>query len=328
MKTIASLSITLILSLSPMGAKEPVPVIFDTDMGNDIDDAMALAMIHQLERKNLCKLLAVTSTKDHPMSAPYIDALNTFYGRPDIPIGAVRDGVTPDLGKYLSTAKNYPHDLKSGDDAPEAVALLRKTLAAQGDNSVTILQVGFFTNCARLLDSKADEHSPLDGMDLIKKKVKELVIMAGSFQTIQNETHYLEYNAKLDIPATKLLAEKWPGPVIWSGFEIGIAAYYPWASVENDFSYTEKHIVKEGYLAFGDKNRPTWDLTTVLYAVFPERGYFGLSSVGRVRIGDDGKTDFYPDGNGQHRFLTMDVLQTERVREAFVQLVSAPPPKE
>lgn len=315
----------LVLSLSPLCGKEPVPLIFDTDMGNDIDDAMALAMIHQLETKNLCKLLAVTSTKDHPLSAPYIDALNTFYGRPNVPIGAVRDGVAPDIGKFLSTVGTYPHDLKSGEDAPEAIGLLRKTLAAQADNSVVILQVGFFTNCARLLESKPDEYSPHDGMALIQKKVKGLVIMAGSFQTIGNETHYLEYNAKLDIPATKLLAEKWPGPVVWSGFEIGIAAFYPWASMENDFAYTDKHIIKEGYLAYGDKNRPTWDLTTVLYAVFPDRGYFGLSGNGRVRVGDDGKTDFFPDGNGRHRFLTMDSLQTERVREAFVQLVSAPP---
>ena len=74
--------------------------------------------------------------------------------------------------------------------------------------------MGFFTNCARLIDSKPDEHSPLDGAGLIQKKVKQLVIMAGAFQTINDETRYLEYNAKLDVPATKLLAERWPGQVV------------------------------------------------------------------------------------------------------------------
>ncbi|MFT4548281.1 MAG: inosine-uridine nucleoside N-ribohydrolase [Verrucomicrobiales bacterium] len=314
-----------LLVATQLAAKDPLPLIFDTDMGNDIDDAMALAMIHQFERRGLCKLLAVTSTKDHPLSAAHIDAINTFYRRPDVPIGAVRDGVAPELGKFLGITKKYPHDLKTGADAPEAVSLLRKTLAAQEDHSVTIVQVGFFTNCARLIESKPDQHSPLDGVALIQKKVKQLVIMAGAFQTIGDETRYLEYNAKLDVPATKLLAERWPGQVVWSGFEIGNAAHYPWKSIEEDFGYTDRHIVREGYLAFGDQNRPTWDLSAVLYAVHPERGYFNLSSPGEVKVADDGATDFQPNGNKRHRYLKMDTVQTARVREAYVQLVSEPP---
>ena len=99
----------------------PVKLIFDTDMGNDIDDAQALAMIHALQDRGAVELLAVTSTKDHPLSVAYIDALNTFYGRPDIPVGAVRNGVTPAPGKYLGIVERkdsagnqfYPHDLKA-----------------------------------------------------------------------------------------------------------------------------------------------------------------------------------------------------------------------
>src|SRR5262245_52732900 len=71
-------------------AQEPLRLIFDTDMGNDVDDAMALAMIHTLETRGVCKLLAVTLTKDHAKAGPFVDAINTFYHRGDIPIGAVR----------------------------------------------------------------------------------------------------------------------------------------------------------------------------------------------------------------------------------------------
>ena len=39
---------------------EPVRVIFDTDMGNDIDDALALAVLHAFESRGEAKLLAVT----------------------------------------------------------------------------------------------------------------------------------------------------------------------------------------------------------------------------------------------------------------------------
>ena len=45
--------------LFTMTAYAQVPIIFDTDMGNDIDDAMALAIIHQLERRGAVELLAV-----------------------------------------------------------------------------------------------------------------------------------------------------------------------------------------------------------------------------------------------------------------------------
>src|SRR5215472_18240923 len=72
-----------------------VPVIFDTDMGNDVDDALALALLHGLESRGECRLIAVTITKDNPWAAPYVDLVNTFYQRAHIPIGMVKKGVTP-----------------------------------------------------------------------------------------------------------------------------------------------------------------------------------------------------------------------------------------
>src|SRR4029077_20834918 len=149
-----------------------VRLIFDTDMGNDIDDALALGVIHALQSRGECELLAVTLSKDNEFAAPYVDLVNTFYGRAGTPVGVVRAGKTPEDSKYIrlpSEAKSengkqrYPHRLLSGKDAPEAVGLLRKTLAAQPDGSVVIAVVGFSTNLARLLDSRADSHSPLAG---------------------------------------------------------------------------------------------------------------------------------------------------------------------
>ena len=327
---LASLTVSLGLQA------QAVNLIFDTDMGNDVDDAMALAMIHSLERRDACRLLAVTSSKDHPQSVAFIDALNTFYGRPNVSIGAVRNGVTPELGRYLGLAaakdsagrRKYPHDLTSGADAPDAVTLIRKTLAAQPDKSVKIVQVGFFTNMAQLLDSEPDEHSPLDGPALITKKVTELVVMAGAFQTIRFNTRHLEYNVRKDVAASRKLVKEWPTPIVWSGFEVGMAAAYPWQSIEQDFDYTDAHIVREAYLSYVQEkphDRPTWDLTAVLYAVYPDRGYFGLSAQGEVIVGDDGGTDFKPTEAGRDRYLLMDDLQASRVREALVQLVTEAP---
>lgn len=327
-----------LLALVGLAQAAPVKLIFDTDMGNDVDDLMALVMIHNLQKRGACDLLAVTITKDHPQAAAFVDAVNTLYGYPDVPIGVVRDGAAKEAGKFnlLAAEKQsdgsprYPHDLKSGADAPEAVALLRQTLAAQPDGSVAIAQVGFFTNLARLLDSKADSHSPLNGRELVAKKVKVLSLMAGAFQTVNWNTRHLEYNVKLDVPAAQKLAKEWPTPLVWSGFEIGVAAAFPHVVIEQDLNYLTHHPLKEAYVLYNPPphDRPTWDPTSVLYAVYPDRGYFDLSPAGNVVVDADAGTVFRPtkDGKGRHRFLVMSPEQTERVREAIVQLCVEPPP--
>jgi len=332
------LSLVFAITLSSLAQAEPVKLVFDTDMGNDIDDAIALAMIHTLQKRGACQLLAVTITKDHPQAAAYVDAVNTFYGYPDVPIGVVRDGAKQENGgkfNLLADEKNadgqlrYPHDLLSGTDAPDATDLLRQTLAAQPDGSVTIAQVGFFTNLSRLLDSKPDQHSPLAGRELIAKKVKLLSIMAGAFQTVKWETRYLEYNVKLDIPAAQKLAKEWPSPIVWSGFEIGFACTYPHESIERDFDYIPHHPIKEAYYLYNPPphDRPNWDPTAVLYAVYPDRGYFELSPPGTVTVDDDAATVFRPGKNeqGRDRFLVLNESLNARTREAIVQLTTEPP---
>jgi len=318
---------------------EPVRLIFDTDMGNDVDDVMALCMIHALQSRGAVELLAVTITKDHPQAAAFVDAVNTFYGRPDIPIGVVKGGATPEPGKFnlLADAKNedgslrYPHDLASGADAPEATGLIRKLLAAQPDGSVVLVQTGFFTNFERLLGSQADAVSPLSGRELVAKKVKLLSIMAGAFQTVDWNTRHLEYNVVKDVPAAQAIAKDWPTPVVWSGYEIGVAAAFPHVVIERDLNYVKHHPLKEAYCLYNPPphDRPTWDPTALLAAVFPDRGYFALSPAGAVTVEDNGATWFRPsrDGKGRDRFLTMSAEQAARIREAIMQLSVEPPKK-
>ena len=309
----------------------PVRIIFDTDMGNDIDDALALAMLHSLETRGEAKLLAVTITKDNKWAAPYIDAVNTFYGRGDIPIGVVRGGKTPEdnnmirvpAGRTRADGKPvYPHDLRDGARAPEAVEVLRRVLAKEADNSVTIVQVGFSTNLARLLDSPPDRHSPFAGAELARRKVRLLSVMAGAFPTGNKE-----YNVHIDLDAAKRVFDRWPTPVVASGFEIGEAILYPAYSIENHFAYVPDHPVADAYRNYQKMpyDRPTWDLTSVLYAVRPGENYFGLSAPGKIAAVDDGTTRFQASDGGPHRYLTTTEMQRARVREALIGLASQPP---
>ena len=328
---IASLTI---MAVPPLRAAEPVPLIFDTDICGDCDDVLALGMIHALQSRGMCTLLAVTISVDHELAAPFVDAVNTFYERGNIAIGVVGKGGVVEKSKFLSLVAEqdsgrfrYRHDLVSNESAKDATSLLRATLAGQADHSVVIAQVGFSTNLARLLDSPADASSPHTGRELVERKVKLLSLMAGAFQPIEGNRRYLEYNVVKDVASARKLAERWPTAMVYSGFEIGIALPYPAVSIERDYSYVPHHPLAEAYIRHNPPphNRPTWDLTSVLYAVLPDRGYFDLSPPGTVTVEPDGFTRFDDNPNGKHRYLILRPEQKPRVLEALVQLSSQPP---
>jgi hypothetical protein len=309
----------------------PVKVIFDTDIGNDVDDVLALSMLHALQTRGQCELLAVTVTKPDELAVPFVDAMNTFYHRPEIPIGYTHAGLRNEKSKFLlladtkdGEALRYPHRLKRSSDAPAATQVLRRSLSRQPDHSVVLVQVGFFSNLAALLETPGDAESPLGGRELIQQKVKLLSVMAGGFKS---DRHDREYNVVQDLPASKKLVRNWPTPIVWSGFEIGIAVPFPAVSIERDFGYVPHHPAAEAYYLYQPPphERPTWDLTSVLYAVFPDRGYFGISAPGEVTVEEDGFTRFTPKADGRDRYLTLDTVQVARVREALVQLASQPP---
>lgn len=321
-----ALLILLGATLSAAPAR-PVQLILDTDIGNDIDDALALAVIHGLENRGACKLLAVTLTNPEPDAGRFTSVLNTFYGRPDIPIGANPKAPATPTSRYLKIANSYPHHFDPAA-APSALSLLRRTLVQAEDGGVVLVQVGFFTNLAALLDSPPDEISPLSGRELIKAKVRLLSLMAGSFQTVGDSNYFTEYNVQYDIPSARKVAAEWPTPMIWSGVEIGLAVRFPLVAIDNDFASVPRHPIAEAYPLYlpTPTEAACFDLTSVLQAVWPDRDYFQLSQGGRVEVQPDGFTKFTPaEQGGPHRFLAVDATRSLRIRELFSTLVSEPP---
>jgi inosine-uridine nucleoside N-ribohydrolase len=331
MKTRCLLAALLLFGVAASPAAEspvpPVGLIFDTDIGNDCDDAMALAVIHALQNRQQCRLLAVTLTNPDPLAGRLVDAINTFYGRPDIPIGVNPDApLVSKVSRYLKAAEHYPHDFDPAK-APRALTVLRRTLAAADDQGVVLVQVGFFTNLALLLDSPADGFSPLTGRELIRRKVKSLSLMAGGFGPVHGSNYHLEFNVKFDIPAATKVAKEWPTPAVWSGGEIGEAVLFPAKVIERDFAYGPRHPVQEVYQLYRPTphERPCYDLTSVLQAVWPDRDYFALSPAGNVVVLPDSFTKFTPAKDGRDRYLMVDAARAARVRELFAALVSEPP---
>ena len=290
------------------------PVIFDTDMGNDIDDALALAMLHALSDRGECDLIGVTLTNGNRAAVPYIRMIDRFYGRGDLPVGAaIKNLKGGDGDGYMGTALRDFHEEHAATPAEPAPALLRRLLLSAREK-VIIVQTGFSTNLAALLDSPG-------GPALVKEKVAMVVAMAGNFEGGEPE-----YNVRIDVPSAKAVFERWPTPIVFSGFEIGRELLYPAAGIERDFAYAATHPIAASYRAYAKMpyNRPTWDLTAVLEAVRPDAGYFTRSEPGAVQVESNGATRFAP-GQGDRQYLRLDLSKRSQILEALTLLASQPP---
>ena len=76
---------------SAADAPAPMKVIFETDMGNDVDDALAYDMLIKYAEQGKIDLLGISSNKPDSSSVEYLDILNTWYGH-EIPLGHVVNG--------------------------------------------------------------------------------------------------------------------------------------------------------------------------------------------------------------------------------------------
>ena len=158
-------------------------VIIDTDLSLWWDDATAIGIANVLEQQGALRILGILSDIRNPQAVPAIDAIDTAYGHPDIPLGAVAhsgDNTAPH-GYSDLLVRELPHSIHSIHEVPGAVPLLRTLLARQPDHSVTIVAIGAYTNLAGLLRSEPGQGSSLDGRALVAKKVKHLVIEDGLF---------------------------------------------------------------------------------------------------------------------------------------------------
>jgi hypothetical protein len=261
------------------GSAPGIRIILDTDFGGDSDDLGALVMLHNLHNRGECKLLAVMSWSDEKYVIPAMDAVNRFYGNPDIPMGIrIHEAHYHQWNYNKPVADALPWEL-TNLDVPLAVDLYREILSAQEDNSVRIVTVGPLRNIKDLLMSGPDSHSELTGRELIEKKVEKFVIMGGGFP----ESEIYEWNFDGRMPGvTTYVLDNLTVPIVFSGYEVGMPILT--GSRFNDID--PGHPLYIGYMHFSryapwvmdrfegrilDNN--SYDQTAVLYAV---RGGIGV----------------------------------------------------
>jgi len=254
-----------ILSFRP---ETPKKVIFETDMCLDVDDVGALAIIHAMQNNGEAELLAVCFNEAHPAAAAAIDAINTWYGLGDIPVGIYKgELVDPDFSAYLDAVAEYPHDLDK-TMAPSALEVYRHVLAKQPDTSVTIISVGFLNNLSNLLSAEPE---------LVARKVKELVIMGG---LNHDGFNLVRHNL---VSASENVIKNWPSPLVIS---------QPGGSIHTGkrlLDAPEENPVRAAFYNFFGLHfcgRPSWDEMTALYAIRGLSDYFIRETNGGGELGN------------------------------------------
>ena len=157
-------------------------IIVDTDIGNDCDDAGALAILHNLKNEKNIEILAILSSTSLVEGAYCVDVINNYY-KYDCLIGYNDKKGYFDYNKKKTytqiVADKFPHK----NSYLSYIQAFRKSLASVKDNEVIFIILGPMHALKMALISNCDEYSKLKGIDLFNQKVKEVYVMAGKFCT-------------------------------------------------------------------------------------------------------------------------------------------------
>ena len=276
---------------------EAVRIIYDTDMSLDVDDVGALALLHALADRGEAELLGVMVSEsirsyDGLWGPPLVDIVNTYYGRPNIPVGIYK-GPAAEIGSYGKFAEKviragFPHDLKEAEQSEDATRLYRKLLSASPPRSVTIVSSGYLTNLYGLLLSMPDDISPMTGMELVARTVTEWTCSGGRYPSSGTapELNFARYP-----DTTRYVLSNWPGKVMFTGDELA-AQYQTGGKLTNTFEISVNPVAMSWHHFNGGQPQASRDSVAVLYAV---RGL------------DGGSTHYFRKGvNGANHFEKLE----------------------
>ncbi|HKK61889.1 MAG TPA: nucleoside hydrolase [Bacteroidales bacterium] len=316
----------LLMLLFNSAAQEKI--IFDTDFGGDADDLGALSMLHGFVDAGECDLLAVMLWTNEKYAVPAVDAVNRFYGHPDIPIGVRAGGTYVNEDAHTKIlADNLTYEL-TYSDVPSTTKLYRKILSENEDSSIVLVTVGPLLNIQLLLKSGPCEFSPLMGKELLHQKVKEMVVMGGQYPKGENE-----WNFNGNMPGvTKFVFEHIQLPVVFLGYEVGlkIKTGKVLNDIPNDhplyvgYHHFSKHApwMKENYKGEILDNA-SYDQTAVLYAVKGGLNKWWIKKDnGHNKIGYEGDNEWIDTEKGKvnHSYLKLSA-KPEKMAEIIESLM-------
>lgn len=304
--------VLLLLSVFACAQPQPIKVILDTDMDSDIDDVAAMGLLHHFADLGEVEILATVSCSSDKRSIEVVDAINTYFNRPDIPV-AVAPEDAPKHAWVLRTdvlSKEFPHDANA-DNSPSAVKIYREILANQPDNSVVIISLGYLNNLKGLLLSKGDEFSPLTGAELVAKKVSSYYCMGGSYPADEIPSDVKYGNFRPDPVSTAYVNENWPTKMVYTGGGPFAKAIQHGNALKNLF---EGNIVRRAYeLAKGDSSK-NWghhsaDILAVWMAIRGTGNHFHETTFGYNHMDEYGRNTWKTDRDQPNRSYVSDLKE-------------------
>ncbi len=311
---------TLLLTTGQVNCFGQANVIFDTDIGSDCDDAGAMAVLHKLADKGEINILGVIfSSEKNKFGVGACDAINTYYGRGNLPLGQAKGNEIGDARnlytQVIAEARSiYGHRLV--DSTAAMLDVYKNILSTQPDSSVTIVSVGHPYGLYTLL-------SDAEGKELIGRKVSRWIAMTHTDTTPFQDWNFGKNGAA---PYIKYLLENWPGKVYFSGAGKTILTGHRKLPLTPDTNPVRKayEIWRVNALLEG---RSSWDQVAVLFAARPQ--YFRIDSQGSLVQNDQYETywDVASDRANHFRIIpALDDREMERIIEALMSKAPEPPP--
>ena len=325
---------TLIALLVVCGfsAQAQLKVILDTDPSFDPDDAGCMAMLHVLANRGECEILAMVNSTNHKESSMAISAINHFYNRKAIPVGDYKGYAekvdAPENTYDGALAREYPHNIKSVDDALDGVQLYREVLASAADRSVTVVIIGTMHNFYGLLRSAPDQWSGLNGEDLVAQKVAQVVTMGGNFIDgkgldrtnwggAEELCSYTDWSCVREERnrMCRYVIDHCPAPFIASGWEVGCGDYYN-ANYGNVMTgqglkkLPADHIIRRSYEyhfdyrgGSEDISRHSNDQCALHYAILGESNNYIAKTNGIISLSEKGVCTWTADAKGLQGYI-------------------------
>ncbi len=292
-------------------------IIFDTDIGGDCDDVLALDVLMACHKKGLCNLIGVAYSADIWEAIGCTYAVLKYHGCEFVPMGTPKH---PRISK--DTPGSYAYELnrvyhKDGEptfDTVETAVRMYRRLLTENENVVIVL-TGWFTNLRDLLVSEPDDISPLNGYELVKAKVSEIDMVSCSFA---HENGYEvidenvdengvihpspEANVWSDIPAARYVFENCPVPIFNLPAEVGFNMLSGKPMCDAGRADNSPDSLSFRFVKF-ENGRPSWDPATAIYAVFGTDNLFYETMPGTISMDEKGYTYFTTRNGGSHTLV-------------------------
>jgi inosine-uridine nucleoside N-ribohydrolase len=297
----------------------PVNLIIDSDMAIDADDVGDHAVMWGLANRGEVNVLAIIASSANDYSAPAMRAIASYYGHPNVPIGANK-GSTPNINSSATSVftQQITNQFGTSGDTrfnyPDAVTVYRQALASAPDNSVYIVANGYYVALQALLQSQPDAISPLTGSQLVAQKVKRLVSSAGWLPS-GSESNFVN-----DADAASYVFTNWPGEIV----SIGADTAFDVTTGPSTSSNPTQDPVKDAYNLYASAQglssatTPAWGQLGLLYAVrggvgtnFTIGGFDGQTTIDATNDQFRGQNFWAPTPHMGHSYLKKQIAASD-----------------